>query len=83
MSETKLRILNKVKKLGIGYFCFHCEIPPYGPGTRRYVLGKEIDPIPFSDRKKNEVKQEYLTDPLPALKFEKKVDEYRRNQKNI
>ena len=72
MAATKYRILDKIKQLGNNYYCFHCEIPPYGPGTRRYMLGKIKTPI--NKPKLDHGEQEYLIDPLPAAEFEKELD---------
>ena len=43
MAATLIRILKKVEDMGEYYFVVHSEIRPYGPGTRRFVLGKHIE----------------------------------------
>ena len=43
MAVTLNRILKKVEDMGEYYFIVHSEIRPYGPGTRRYMLGKHIE----------------------------------------
>ena len=35
--------LKKVEDLGDEYFVIHSEIKPYGPGTRRFILGKHTE----------------------------------------
>ena len=43
MAATLNRILKKVEDLGEEYFVIHSEIKPYGPGTRRFILGKHTE----------------------------------------
>ena len=43
MAATLNRILKKVEDLGDEYFVIHSEIKPYGPGTRRFILGKHTE----------------------------------------
>jgi len=41
MANHKDRMLQKIEQLGL--IVIHTEIAPYGPGTRRYMVGKHIE----------------------------------------
>jgi len=84
MAVTLNRILKKVEDMGEYYFIVHSEIRPYGPGTRRYILGKHIE-LPEKIKKiektgkftRTHGKQIYINElPLPALEFEEWLDNY-------
>ena len=81
MAATLNRILKKVEDLGDEYFVIHSEIKPYGPGTRRFVLGrhkeipKALEKLPNGKFRRGLGVQEYLSSkPLPALEFEAVLD---------
>ena len=81
MAATLNRILAKVEQLGENYFVLHSEIRPYGPGTRRFVLGrhkeipKALEKLPNGKFRRGLGVQEYLSSkPLPALEFEAVLD---------
>ncbi len=81
MAATLNRILAKVEQLGENYFVLHSEIKPYGPGTRRFVLGrhkeipKALEKLPNGKFRRGLGVQEYLSSkPLPALEFEAVLD---------
>ena len=59
----------------------NAEIKPYGPGTRRFVLGrhkeipKALEKLPNGKFRRGLGVQEYLSSkPLPALEFEAVLD---------
>ena len=41
MANHKDRMLQKIEQLGL--IVIHTEIAPYGPGTRRYMVGRHIE----------------------------------------
>ena len=75
MAATLNRILKKVEDLGEEYFVIHSEIKPYGPGTRRFILGKhtelpqKVKKLPNGKFTRSHGKQKYFNVPLPALEF--------------
>ena len=83
MAATLNRILKKVEDMGEEYFLLHSEIKPYCPGTRRFVLGKhmelpkKIEKLPNGKFARGTGVQMYFGKvPLPALEFEKWLDEF-------
>ena len=81
MAATLNRILAKVEQLGENYFVLHSEIKPYGPGTRRFVLGrhkeipKALEKLPNGKFRRGLGVQEYVSSkPLPAFEFEAVLD---------
>jgi|TARA_R100000030_G_scaffold99743_1_gene91262 hypothetical protein len=83
MAATLNRILAKVDSLGDEYFVLHSEIKPYGPGTRRFMLGrhrkipKQIQKLPNGKFSRDLGEQTYMhRTPLPALQFEEWLDEF-------
>ena len=82
MAATLKRILSKVESCGIEYFCLHAEIPPYGPGTRRFIFGKhkelpkKIEKLPNGKFARGTGIQEYLCKPMPAIEFEEWLDKF-------
>ena len=76
------RILKKVEDLGEEYFVIHSEIKPYGPGTRRFILGKhtelpqKVKKLPNGKFTRSHGKQKYFNVPLPALEFEDWLDKF-------
>ena len=87
MAATLNRILKKVEDLGNEYFVIHSEIKPYGPGTRRFVLGRhkkipnKLEKLPNGKFKRDLGIQEYLCIPMPAIKFEEWLDNYIKEKK--
>jgi len=83
MAATLIRILKKVEDMGEYYFVVHSEIRPYGPGTRRFILGKHTElpekkeVLPNGKITRTHGKQIYLNElPLSALEFEEWLDNY-------
>ena len=82
MAATLNRILAKVDSLGDEYFCLNSEIKPYGPGTRRFVLGrhkkipKKLERLPNGKFRRDLGVQEYICTPMPALVFEEWLDKF-------
>lgn len=87
MAATLNRILKKVEDLGEEYFVIHSEIKPYGPGTRRFILGKhtelpqKVKKLPNGKFTRSHGKQKYFNVPLPALEFEEWLDKFSEEKK--
>ena len=82
MANAKERLIAKVDTLGEEFFLLHSEIKPYGPGTRRYVLGRHIE-IPVDSHRlgsgrmqRTPGKQEYLNEPMDGINFVPWLDKY-------
>ena len=83
MANHKDRMLQKIEQLGL--IVIHTEIAPYGPGTRRYMVGKHIEEPKRSHQmgsgkwQMTQVKQEWLTpEPLTGIELEEWLSEYER-----
>ena len=75
MVGSTTRIANMVHSIGDEYFLLHSEIHPFGNGTRRYVLGRNIKKpkvshlLPSGKPLMTPGRQEYLNEPMDALDF--------------
>ena len=70
MANHKERMLSKIESLGL--IVVHSEIAPYGPGTRRYMVGKHIEQ-PIQDKPKHHtlgVQEWYTPYPLDGVSLE-------------
>ena len=83
MANHKDRMLQKIQQLGL--IVIHTEIAPYGPGTRRYMVGKHIEEPTRSHQlgsgkwQMTQGKQEWLTpEPLTGIELEEWLSEYER-----
>ena len=83
MANHKDRMLQKIQQLGL--IVIHTEIAPYGPGTRRYMVGKHIEQPKRSHQmgsgkwQMTQGKQEWLTpEPLTGIELEEWLSEYER-----
>ena len=81
MANHKDRMLQKIEQLGL--IVIHTEIAPYGPGTRRYMVGRHIEEPQKSDQmgsgkwQMTPGKQEWLTpEPLNGIQLEQWLSEY-------
>jgi len=73
--NSKHRLIDRVHSMGEEYFLLNGEIKPYGKGTRRYVLGRNIRKpkvshlLPSGKPLMTPGRQEYLNEPMDALDF--------------
>ena len=81
MANHKERMLQKIEQLGL--IVIHTEIAPYGPGTRRYMVGRHIEEPQKSHQmvsgkwQMTPGKQEWLTpEPLNGIQLEQWLSEY-------
>ena len=81
MANHKDRMLQKIEQLGL--IVIHPEIAPYGPGTRRYMVGRHIEEPQKSHQmgsgkwQMTPGKQEWLTpEPLNGIQLEQWLSEY-------
>ena len=81
MANHKDRMLQKIEQLGL--IVIHTEIAPYGPGTRRYMVGRHIEEPQKSHQmgignwQMTPGKQEWLTpEPLNGIQLEQWLSEY-------
>ena len=81
MANHKEKMLGRIDRLGL--VVIHTEIKPYGPGTRRYMVGRHIEEPQKSHQmgsgkwQMTQGKQEWLTpEPLSGIELEKWLDEY-------
>ena len=77
------RMLQKIQQLGL--IVIHTEIAPHGPGTRRYMVGRNIEEPQKSHQmgsgkwQMTQGKQEWLTpEPLTGIELEEWLSEYER-----
>ena len=83
MANHKEKMLGRIDRLGL--VVIHTEIKPYGPGTRRYMVGRHIEEPPKSHQmgsvkwQMTHGKQEWLTpEPLSGIELEKWLEEYEK-----
>ena len=81
MANHKDRMLQKIEQLGL--IVIHTEIAPYGPGSRRYMVGRHIEEPQKSHQmgsgkwQMTPGKQEWLTpEPLNGIQLEQWLSEY-------
>ena len=81
MANHKARMLKKIEQLGL--IVIDTEIAPYGPGTRRYMVGRHIEEPQKSHQmgsgkwQMTPGKQEWLTpEPLNGIQLEQWLSEY-------
>ena len=81
MANHKDGMLQKIEQLGL--IVIHTEIAPYGPGTRRYMVGRHIEEPQKSHQmgsgkwQMTPGKQEWLTpEPLNGIQLEQWLSEY-------
>ena len=81
MANHKDRMLQKIEQLGL--IVIHTEIAPYGPGTRRYMVGRHIEEPQKSHQmgsgkwQMTPGKQAWLTaEPLNGIQLEQWLSEY-------
>ena len=79
----KDKMLEIIEQLGL--IVIHTEIAPYGPGTRRYMVGRNIEEPKKSHQmgsgkwQMTHGKQEWLTkEPLNGVDLEKWLEDYQR-----
>ena len=81
----KERMLEWIDRLGL--VVVQSEIKPYGPGTRRFILGKhtelpqKVKKLPNGKFTRSHGKQKYFNVPLPALEFEEWLDKFSEEKK--
>ena len=81
MANHKEKMLQKIEQLGL--IVIHTEIAPYGPGTRRYMVGRNIE-APEKSHQMGSGKwqmtpgvQEWLTsEPLDGISLEAWLKDY-------
>ena len=81
MANHKEKMLQKIEQLGL--IVMHTEIAPYGPGTRRYMVGRNIE-APEKSHQMGSGKwqmtpgvQEWLTsEPLDGISLEAWLKDY-------
>ena len=80
----KEKLLKLIDELGL--IVIHTEIKPYGPGTRRYMIGRNIEKPTRSHQmgsgkwQMTPGRQEWLTaEPLTGIELEKWLTEYSKN----
>ncbi len=81
MANHKERMLQKIQQLGL--IVIHTEVAPYGPGTRRYMVGRHIEEPQKSHQmgsgkwQMTQGKQEWLTpEPLTGIELEAWLTDY-------
>lgn len=78
------KILNLIDQLGL--IVIHTEIKPYGPGTRRYMVGRHIEEpkishkLPSGRWQSTHGVQEWLTpEPLDGIEIKAWLENYQKN----
>ena len=80
----KERMLEWIDRMGL--IVIHAEIAPYGPGTRRYMVGRHIEAptkqgtLPSGKLQMTRGVQEWLTEePLDGPQLEKWLGDWEKN----
>ncbi len=81
----KEKLLETIERLGL--IVIHTEIAPYGPGTRRYMVGRHLEEPTRSHQmgsgkwQMTAGKQDWLTpEPLTGIELEQWLENYQQNR---